>query len=185
MCSKTWFPLLPPRTQTQHLHVCCLRSILGITWQDRVPNKDVLAQSEVPCVFALLSQSWLRWLGHVSRMDDEGIPRDILYSELATGTRPAGRPNLRFKDICKQDLKAGNINTADWEVAAADQSHWRLAVTALRSVRKGERRERSCLRAASVPTEPSMDFIRNNCNRACRSRIGLYIHSRRCNSATD
>ena len=123
--------------------MCCLRSILGITWQDRVPNKDVLAQSEVACVFALLSQSWLRWLGHVSRMDDEGIPRDILYSELATGTRPAGRPNLRFKDVCKPDLKAGNINPADWEVAAADQIHWRLAVTALRSVRKGERRSQA------------------------------------------
>ena len=162
--------------------MCCLRSILSITWQDGVPNKDVLAQSGVPWVFALLSQRWLRWLGHVSRMDDGRIPTDILYSELATGTRLAGKPNLRFKDVCKQDLKAGDINPADWKVTAADQSHWRLAVTALRRVRRGERREekweerreRRRLRAASVPIEPSLDFICNDCNRACRSRIGLY-----------
>ena len=91
-------------------------------------------------MFALLSQRWLRWLVHVSRMDDGRIPGDILYSELATATRLAGRPNLRFKDACKQDLKAGNINPADLEDAAEDQSHWRLAVTALRRVKRGERR---------------------------------------------
>ena len=37
-----------------------------------------------------------------------------------------------------------------------------------------ERKERGQLRAASVPTEPSTEFICNNGNRACRSRIGLY-----------
>ena len=50
---------------------------LRITWQDRVPDKDVL---------------------------------DMLYGELATGSRPAGRPTLRFKDVCKRDLNAGNTN---------------------------------------------------------------------------
>ena len=73
-------------------------------------------------MFALLSRRRLRWLGHVSRMDDGKIPKDILYGELATGTRPTGRPNLRFKD-----LKAGNINLAGWEALAADRRHWRLA----------------------------------------------------------
>ena len=37
-----------------------------------------------------------------------------------------------------------------------------------------ERKERGQLRAASVPTEPSTEFICNNGNRACRSRIGQY-----------
>ena len=38
-------------------------------------------------------------------MKDGRIPKDLLFGELATGTRPLGRPSLRFKDICKQDLK--------------------------------------------------------------------------------
>lgn len=50
-------------------HLRCLRRILGITWRDRIPNKDVLAQEGVPSMFALLVQRRLRWLGHVSRMD--------------------------------------------------------------------------------------------------------------------
>ena len=63
-------------------------------------------------------------------MDDGEIPKDILYGELAEGTRSTGRRNLRFKDVCKRDLKAGNINLASWEALAADRSHWRLAVKA-------------------------------------------------------
>ena len=52
-------------------------------------------------------------------MEDGRIPKDMLYGVLATGARPVERPTLRFKDVCKRDLKAGNINSAGWEAAAA------------------------------------------------------------------
>ena len=189
---ETWTLYSHQERRLNTFHLRCLRRILGITWQDRVPNKDVLAQAGVPSMFALLSQRRLRWLGHVSRMDDGRIPKVLLYGELATGTRPTRRPTLRFKDVCKRDLKAGNINLAGWEASATDRSHWRLAVRAgtqaseeRREEQWDARRERRRLRAVSVPTEPSTKFICNNCNQACRSGIGLYSHSRRCNSTTD
>ena len=62
-------------------------------------------------MFALLSQRRLLWLGHDGRMKDGRIPKEILYEELATGSRPAGRPSLRFKDVCKRDLTGGQIST--------------------------------------------------------------------------
>ena len=114
------------RLNTFHLRF--LRRILSITGQDRVLNKDFLAQAGVPRMFALLSQRQLRWLGHVSPI--ERIPKEILYGEL------------------KRDLKAGNINPAGWEAVATDRSHWRLAVKA--GTQAGEeRRERRRLREAS------------------------------------
>ena len=33
-------------------------------------------------------------------MEDGGIQKDLLYGELATGSRPAGRLLLRLKDTC-------------------------------------------------------------------------------------
>ena len=78
-------------------------------------------------MFALLSQRRLGWLGHLNPMKDGQIPKDILCSKLTTGTRPVGRPSLCFKVVCKQDLKAGNINPTHWEAIAADRNHWRLA----------------------------------------------------------
>ena len=59
-------------------HMHCLRRLLGITWQDCITSPDVLAQACVPSMFAILSQTHLRWLGHMCRMDDGCIPKDIL-----------------------------------------------------------------------------------------------------------
>ena len=103
--SETWTLYSCQERRLNTFHLRCLRRILGITWQDRVPYKDVLAQVGLPSMLALLIQRRLPWLGHVS-MKDGRIPKDILYSELTIGTRPAGRPNLRFKVVCKRDLQA-------------------------------------------------------------------------------
>ena len=112
-------------------------------------------------MFAILSQKRLRWLGHVRRMQYGRIPKGIQYGELATGSRPAGRPVLRYKDVCKRDMKTGNINPADWEATAADRSSWRLAVKAgiqtselKREEQWEEKRQRRRQRAASASTEP-------------------------------
>ena len=53
-------------------------------------------------------------------MKDGRISKDLLYGELATEKRSTGRPQLRFKDVCKRDLQALDINTDSWEVAATD-----------------------------------------------------------------
>ena len=70
----------------------------------------------------------MRWLGNVTRMEDGRIPKDLLYGELATGQRPTGRPQLRFKDICKRDLQELGINTDTWKVAATVRDAWRHTV---------------------------------------------------------
>jgi hypothetical protein len=61
-------------------------------------------------------------------MGDGRIPKDILYGELATGTRATGQPTLRYKDVCKRDLKSYNINPADLETAFSERSSWRANV---------------------------------------------------------
>ena len=118
--SETWTLYTRQERRLNTFHLRCLRRILDISWQDHVSNKEVLEQAGIQSVFAILSQKRLRWLGHVRRMQDGRIPKDILYGELATGSRPAGRPVLRYKDVCKRDMKTGNINPADWEAAAGD-----------------------------------------------------------------
>ena len=74
----------------------CLRRILNITWQDRVPNDTVLERAEIPSMYTLLKQRRLRWFGHGVRMDNGPLPKNFLYGELANGKRPTGRPQLRY-----------------------------------------------------------------------------------------
>ena len=74
----------------------------------------------------MMAKRRIRWLGHVASMEDGRIPQDLLYGELGTGSRPADRPTLRYKDICKRDLRAGDIAPTDLEALAADRNVWRL-----------------------------------------------------------
>ena len=76
-------------------------------------------------MYTTLSQYRLRWLGHVRRMEDGRIPKDLLYGKLAEGKRNIGRPSLRFKDTCKRDMKALNIDTNEWEEITEDRYKWR------------------------------------------------------------
>ena len=54
--------------------------------------------------------------------------RDSLYGELVQGMCPRGRPQLRYKDICKQDQKALGMDLNRWETLTAERSAWRQAV---------------------------------------------------------
>ena len=73
----------------------------------------------------LLRQRRLRWLGHVYGMEDGRISKDILCGELTSGRRSTRCPQLRYKDVCKRDMKALDINIESWEDLAADRAMWR------------------------------------------------------------
>ena len=79
-------------------------------------------------MYILLKQRHLCWLGHIVRMADDRIPEDFLYGELVQGKHPRGRPQLRYKDICKWDLKALGMDLNRWETLTSERSAWRQAV---------------------------------------------------------
>ena len=97
---------------------------MGITWQDRLPNITVLEKAKFSSIHALLSQGRLRWLGHTYRMGKGRMPKDFLYGELDRGTRKTGCPFLRFKDVCKRDMKSAAIDIKSWELMVEDCSIW-------------------------------------------------------------
>lgn len=75
-------------------------------------------------MYSFLRQSRLRWRGHIHRMEDSCIPKDILYEELAQGRRPVGRHHLRFKDVAKRDLVGMKINMDSCEQLDDDRAEW-------------------------------------------------------------
>ena len=98
---------------------------MHIRQEDRVPDTEVLERANAESVFSLLKRAQLRWAGHVYRMEDSRIPKQLLYGELASGTRKRGRPKLRFKDTLKASLKACYIDPETWEQTALNRPAWR------------------------------------------------------------
>jgi len=186
--SESWTTYSTQERKLQTFHMRCLRRILGITWQDRVTNNEVLERAGITSMYTILRQRRLRWLGHTCRMEDGRIPKDLLYGELATGKRNIGRPHLRFKDACKRDMKACNINTKSWEVSAHDRKQWKQLV--LQGLESGEnavheandraRARRSASQLDHSKPRQASNFVCQYCNRNCNSRIGLFSHIRCC-----
>ena len=119
-------------------------------------------------------------------MEDGRIPKDLLYGELESGSRPVGRPKLRFKDVCKRDMLATGLPTGNWETHAADRGKWRSMCSRALQVGqtrlKAEADERRAKRKAEAKkTAPvASDYICGRCGRVCRPRIGLLSRERKC-----
>ena len=183
--SEAWATRARQEHKLNAFHMRCLRHILGIKWQDKVPNTTVLERSGMPSMYCLLKQRRMRWLGHVSRMQDGRIPKDLLYGELADGDRPRGRPQLRYKDVCKRDMKALSINIDTWETLSSERSVWKHTVhtglsdyeTSLQGKLEEKRRTRN---EARMRDKSPSTFMCTHCQKDCHSRIGLHSHTRRC-----
>nr|KAG5705334.1 hypothetical protein BaRGS_011106 [Batillaria attramentaria] len=94
--------------QLEKFHMRALRSILGIRWQDRITNLEVLDRAQSCSIESMLLKAQLRWVGHVIRMEEHRMPRRLLYGELAVGRRHQGRPKKRYKDCVKANLHWGS-----------------------------------------------------------------------------
>ena len=180
--SECWTTYMRQERRLNTFHMRCLKRILGIKWQDRITHQEILMKAKTQSMHSLLSQRRLRWVGHICRMDDGRLPKDVLYGELSEGKRKVGRPSLRFSDTVKRDLKACAISTDSWETLATDRDGWRLTVRKgieTADKRRGLAAEEKRSRRKNQAVNPT-DFTCANCSRDCHSRIGLLSHSRRC-----
>ena len=177
--SGAWTTYTRQERRPNTFHMRCLRRIQGITWQDRILNKDVLAKARMPSLFALLPQRRFSWLGHVRRITDGRIPKDTLYVSLPPAHR---RPILWFKDVRKRDMKTGSINPANSETQAADRI--RTCIRTSERQRRELWEEKECRKQmAETNLEPGVKTFKcSNRNRVCGSKIGLYSHIRRCSN---
>ena len=68
--SETWTMYGHQEKRLNTFHLRSLRHILGISWQDKVTNTEVLSCAGLPTMYTLLRQHWLCWLGQVCCMED-------------------------------------------------------------------------------------------------------------------
>ena len=54
--SKAWTTYAAQERKLNRFHIRCLQCILGIHWQERVPNTEVLQWAGLPSIFSMLTQ---------------------------------------------------------------------------------------------------------------------------------
>ena len=176
---KTWTCYCRHLKKLDQFHLCCLCRHLGISWEDRVTNQEVLCCSSMPGVEVLIMKAQLRWTSHVMRMEDSCLPKQIFCSELARCTRRQGGQTKRYKDSLKNSLWACDIPVKCWEHLAADCSAWRLATH--NGAQAFEERQLSqldikCQARKEWKANPAAAIACPVCEHICASEFGLRSH---------
>ena len=123
--SETWTLYRPQIRAIESTHIRLLKRIMGVTWKDRIPHTEILKRTNCYSIEAMLIRRQFRWVGHVLRMPEHRLPRQVLCGELSQGKRSRGAPLKRFKDSLKSNLKACSIRTDDLQQMTADRASWR------------------------------------------------------------
>ncbi|KAJ0176190.1 hypothetical protein K1T71_008364 [Dendrolimus kikuchii] len=186
--AETWCLYKPDVRKLDTYHLRCLRSILNIKWQDRVPNTEVLRRSGMHGMEALLMQRQLRWCGHVLRMEDHRLPKAVFFSELAEGKRKQGGPHLRYKDVLKRHLTACDIKLTKWEELAMERTSWRSRIfKKVKAFEKKRLEDQDTKRQTRKERpKPSYSYTYNAagqlycaiCGREFKNKFGLASHIR-------
>ncbi|XP_026084958.1 uncharacterized protein LOC113060279 [Carassius auratus] len=168
----------------ERFHQRALRKILRINWEDRCTNSSILEETNMPSITTTIMQHQLQWIGHVIRMPNNHLPKQILYSLLKERQRAPGGPKKHFKDNINTSLKKFNITSGDWENLALNRDYWRKAVkedaahheTELRRAADVKRQHRKDKQRKAPPPHITSTFQCPHCTRICGSQIGLYSH---------
>jgi hypothetical protein len=66
-----------------------------------LPNKEIYARVKKPSIIETIRLNRVRWFGRVQRMEENRIPKRVLYMNLGI-TRLRGRPRNRWQDEVRE-----------------------------------------------------------------------------------
>ena len=109
----------------------CLRRSIGVTRLDRVSNVRLRSKCcDQPSISQLIFQARLRWLGHLGRLPDTRLCKQILFAGTVPGQpRPRGKPRRRWNELVSDDVKELNLTgRARWHEVCMQREQWRSVI---------------------------------------------------------
>ena len=97
-----------------------VRCAMGMSLLEHQRNEEILREAKVEAIAMVMRRKRLEWFGHVKRRDETvniGTVAEMKMEE----KRPRGRPQLRWNDTVRRDLKAWNIR----EKWATERDRWK------------------------------------------------------------
>ena len=143
-------------------------------------TNEVCARAGLAETHIILNRRQLRWTGHVVSMNDLRLPKQVLFGELANGTRQRGRPKLRFKDTPKNVTRHRGM-LPGWGDTALDRIKWRVKVfegaAACEEMRITYRKKARLRRKEPTQAAPT-GLVGHIGNKPCKGNAGLQMHLR-------
>ena len=113
----------------------CLRDIVGVTLWDMRRNADILEEAGELPMEVQLRQRRLQWLGHMQRMSDHRLQKQVLRCRPQGKQRRPGGTQLRWIDVLNRDL----AELSNWQEVVKDRAEWRAFIHRPQSVSSTQR----------------------------------------------
>jgi hypothetical protein len=85
-------------------------------------NKEIYAKIKNLTITETVRLNRLHWFGHVQRMEENGIPKRVLYMNLGT-TRLRNRPRNRWQDEVREDGRT--VSGEGWQEKVHNREEWK------------------------------------------------------------
>jgi hypothetical protein len=93
-------------------------------------NTEIYAVVKTPTITETVRLHILRWFGHVQRMEENRIPRRVLYANLET-RRPRGRPRNSWQ--MREDGRT--VGREEWQEKLYNREEWKKHLRTARNRR--------------------------------------------------
>ena len=100
-----------------------LRWAYGVTRLDKIRNENIRNEMKVTELHKKIQEKRLGWYGHLMRREEGHIGKRVLKMEV-TGRRRRGRPERRWMDCVREDMKEKNLEERD----VKDRNKWKTLI---------------------------------------------------------
>lgn len=145
-------------------HAQCMRVMARVsrkaTWRRHITTEKLGMELGLHPIDYYISRRQLTWLGHVSRMDFNRLPRRML-SSWVNHKRPKGSPNMTYGRSVNKALGKFDIH-GSWRTIVHDRDAWRHAMEPGSFTGKWTKRKRgprSSYTAAPTPFTPFAETV--------------------------
>ena len=99
---------------------------------EKLTNKEIYVSVKKRTITKTISLNRLCWFGHVQRMEENRIPKRVLYMNLGT-TRLRGRPRNRWQDEVREDGRI--VGGEGWQGNVHNREEWKKLLRTARNHR--------------------------------------------------
>ena len=135
----------------------CLRIILGISVREQKCHTTIRKTAKQQRTSSILLQRRLRFLGHLSWMSNDRLPKQLLVSAPVGCKHNVDGQKRRWNDVVSGDLKQCNL-LESWREKAEECNSWRSIIK-----RSAEHFNKK--------TEDKEKSLRDNRKRRCEQRL--------------
>ena len=122
--SESWTLDTRDKSRLQATEMKFLRRAIGKTKRDKIRNTRIREEINTESLESKMEKNKLRWFGHINRMEESRIPKQILECK-QQGKQHRGRPKKTWLDSITETVEKRGLRMVDAKRKSLIREQWR------------------------------------------------------------